>query len=266
MNWAYLRTAALLPLAQALGVSLALGALYALRLHLRGGNSLEALRRFLRFTAAALAATFVLACLWDARPTLRGLWGVTRGRASDEFAMGLLRDGGHGFLARNPAKAAYWYRKAALQGLAPAQLALARLLLEGEGVPRDPAAGLRWALAAAAGGDTDAMMFASNLLRSTDPARAAALDRRAQAVLLPKARRGDPQAALALGWLYCRGGGIPADPVEGYAWMLVAVRNGLPPLQKLLVVLQSRALTPAQRGQAARRAAALGCGLARNPQ
>lgn len=254
MNWAYLRTAALLPLAQALGVSLALGALYALRLHLQGGSSRVALRRLLRFAAAALAATFVLASLWDARPTLRGLWGVARGRAVDEYAMGLLRDGGQGFLARNPAKAAYWYRKAALQGLTPAQLALAHLLLAGEGLPPDPAEGLHWALTAAAGGDAEAMLLASNLLRPTDPARAASLDRRALALLLPRARKGDPEAALTLGLLYFRGGGIPANPVEGYAWMLIAVRHGLPPLQKVLVVLQSRALTPPQRAQAAQRA------------
>ena len=257
MNGAYLRTAALLPLIQALGATAVLGALYALRLHLRGGSSRTALARLLRFSAATLAATFLLACLWNARPTLRGLWGVARGRAGDEYVMGLLRQGGQGFLARDPAKAAYWYRKAALQGHAPAQLALARLLLAGEGLPRDPAEGLHWALAAAAQGDTDALALAANLLRPTDPARADALDRQAQALLLPRARKGDPQAALALGLLYTRGGGLPLDPVEGYAWMLVAARHGLPPLQKLLVILQARALTPAQRAQATQRAAVL---------
>ena len=257
MNGAYLRTAALLPLAQALGATLALGALYALRLHLQGGSSRTALRRLLRFTAAAFALTFVLASLWDARPTLRGLWGVARGRAVDEYAMGLLRDGGHGFLARNPAKAAYWYRKAALQGLTPAQLALARLLLAGNGLPPQPAEGLHWALAAASGGDTDAMLLASNLLRPTDPARAASLDHQALTLLLTRARKGEAQAALSLGLLYFRGGSIPQDPVEGYAWMLVAARRGLQPLQQVLVVLQARTLTPAQRTQAAQRAVAL---------
>ena len=106
MNWAYLRTAALLPLIQALGATALLGALFALRLHLQGGSSRAALHRFLRFTAAALAATFVLACLWDARPTLRGLWGVARGRAADDYAMGrgvtgqvLYVDGGYSIMA-----------------------------------------------------------------------------------------------------------------------------------------------------------------------
>jgi hypothetical protein len=45
---------------------------------------------------------------------------------------------------QNWPKAAMWYRKAANQGYAPAQSALASMFLEGEGVPQDNVRGYMW--------------------------------------------------------------------------------------------------------------------------
>lgn len=257
MNWAYLRVEALLPLALGLGATLAACALFALRLHREGGSSPAARRRFLRFTALVFPLAFTVACLWDARYTLRGLWGVLRGRPADQYALGLLRQGGQGFLAPDAARAAAWFRKAAEQGHPEAQLALARACLWGRGVPRDPREALRWALAAADGGSLDGQLLAGDLLRGPDPARADALYARALARVQARVGQGDAGAALTLGFMHLRGQGVPRDLVEGYAWMLEAVRRGLPPAQKVAVVLESGALSPAQRTEAARRAKAL---------
>ena len=257
MNWSLLRIEALLPLVQSLGLTLLACALFALRLHLQGGSSQMALRRFLRFTALAFLLAFTLAALWNARLTLRGLAGAFRAHPRDQYAMGLLRQSGRGFLARDPAKAAAWFRKAADQGDSDAQVALARASLRGEGVPKDPAEALRLALASATAGNTEAMLLAGDLLKFQDPARSQALYDRARSALEGQASRGEAQAMLTLGLLHLQGRGVPVDPVESYAWMLAADRRGLPPLQRVLLVLSGNRLTPAQRAQAAERSKAL---------
>ena len=257
MNWTVLRLEALLPLVQALGLALLASALFAFRLHRQGGSSRTALGRFLRFGALAFLTAFVLAGIWDARATLRGVAGALRGRARDQYALGLLRQGGRGFLARDPVKAAAWFRRAADQGDPDAQLALARACLHGEGVAKDPAGALRWALASADRGNTDAMLLAGDLLKAREPARAQTLYERTLGLLGARAGLGDAGAMLTLGFMHVRGQGVAADPVEGYAWMLAADRRGLPGLQRVILLLESGQLTPAQRAQAAERAKVL---------
>jgi TPR repeat protein len=257
VNWTVLRVEALLPLVQALGLALLASAAFAFRLHRQGGSSRAALRRFLRFTALAFLLAFTLAALWNARLTLRGLAGAFRGHPRDQYALGLLRQSGRGFLARDPAKAATWFRKAADQGDPDAQLALARACLQGEGVPRNPAEAQRLALASATTGNTEALLLAGDLLKVQDPARSQALYDRARSVLEGQAGRGEAQAMLTLGLLHLQGQGVPVNPVESYAWMLAADRRGLPPLQRVLLVLTGNRLTPAQRAQAAERSKAL---------
>ena len=257
MNGAFLRVAALLPLIQALVATLVASALFAIRLNRQGGSSRAALRRFLRFAALVFLLTFGLATLWDARQTLRGVAGAFRGRARDQYAMGLLRQSGRGFLARDPAQAAAWFRKAADQGDPDAQLALARALRSGDGVAADPAAALRFARASADAGNTDAMLLAGDLLNPQDAPLARGYYQRALGLIRAKADRGDAQSALTLGLMYARGQGLAPDPVEGFAWMLVAGQHGLPGLQRFALLIEARQLTPAQRAAAAERAKAL---------
>ncbi len=64
---------------------------------------------------------------------------------------------------RDTAQAALWFRRAAELGLAPAAGALGLLLVKGDGVPRDVAAGLRFLETAAAGNDFDALMILGDL-------------------------------------------------------------------------------------------------------
>lgn len=257
MNWSYLRLEALLPLVQALGLALLASAAFALHLHRQAGSSRAALHRLLRFTALAFSIAFLLTGLWNARATLRGLTSAFRGHPRDQYALGLLRRSGRSFLTRDPAKAADWFRRAAEQGEADAQLALAQACLHGEGAVKDPAEALRWAQASADQGNTDAMLLAGDLLKTQDSARAEALYHQALARLKVRSSQGDAQAMLTLGFMHLHGQGMAPDPVEGYAWMLAADRCGLPGLQRVILLLESRQLTPAQRAQAAERARAL---------
>lgn len=253
MNWSYLRVEALLPLMQALGLTLLASAAFAFHLHRQGGSSRVSLHRFLRFAALAFPIAFLLTGLWDARATLRGLTSAFRGHPRDQYALGLLRKSGRGFLTRDLAKAADWFRRAAEQSEADAQLALAQACLHGEGVAKDPAEALRWAQASADQGNTDAMLLAGDLLKTQDPGRSKALYAQALILLQARSARGDTQAMLTLGLMYFRGQGMAPDPVEGYAWMLAADRRGLPGLQRVILLLESRQLTLAQRAQASER-------------
>jgi TPR repeat protein len=65
-------------------------------------------------------------------------------------------DGLRTMLANNPPAAARWMNAAARAGLAPAQLVLGQLLLDGCGVARDPQAAFAWFEKAAATGDPEA--------------------------------------------------------------------------------------------------------------
>lgn len=254
MNWTNIGISALLPLAIALGATLLAGAVQAIRSNRAGGSSRVAFQRLLRTLALVFPLAFLLASLWDGRRTWRGLAGAALGRPADQWVLGLLRERGDGFLSRDPAKAAAWFRKAAQGGDARAQFHLARALASGTGLPRDPGEARTWAEAAARQGDLDAMILAGDLRRTSDPEAAAAWYRLALAGLQP---RRDVEACLIRGLMICQGKGVPADPVEGLAWMKLAERQGLRGLRLVPLRMMEGTLKPAQREEASRRAEAL---------
>lgn len=254
MNWSYLGIAALLPLTLALAATLLAGAIQALRLHRQGGSSRVALGRFLRTLALVFPLAFLAASLWDGRSTWRGLVGAALGYPNDQRVMGLLRSHGEGFLAKNPAKAATWFRKAANSGDARAQYLLARALASGTGVPRNPSEALTWAESSARQGDDDAMVLAGDLLRPSDPVAAETWYQQALAALRPRIAQRDPEACLAQGLMMAYGKGMPKNPVEGVAWMKVAERLGLRGLRVIPVRLAEAQLPPPQRAEATQRA------------
>lgn len=258
MNWTYLGIAALLPLTIALAATLLAGAIQAIRSNRQGGSSRVAFHRLLRTLALVFPLAFLVASLWDGRSTWRGLLGAALGHPTDQRAMGLLRSHGEGFLAKDPAKAALWFRKAAEGSDARAQFHLARALITGSGVPKDTVLALRWAEAAAQQGDTDAMILAGDLRRSGDPDAAETWYRKALASLQ---RRHDAEACLAYGLMVSQGKGVPSDPVEGLAWMKLAERQGLRGIRVIPIRLMEGSLKPAQREEAARRAETLQKGL-----
>ncbi|CAI8312154.1 MAG: sel1 repeat family protein [PS1 clade bacterium] len=76
---------------------------------------------------------------------------------ADNYDLAALRNIGHLYrlgqgVARNKAKAADYYRRAAELGFAPAQLNLAQMLEAGDGIARDARAAQNWATRAAQSG------------------------------------------------------------------------------------------------------------------
>ena len=69
--------------------------------------------------------------------------------------LGYLYDTGTG-VPKDPAKAAYWYRKVAEAGAPIGQLNLGNAYLYGRGVDKDLVEAVKWLTLAAAGGDADA--------------------------------------------------------------------------------------------------------------
>jgi Sel1 repeat len=257
MNWTYIGTAAILPLMVALGLTMAVGVIQALRLTHLGVPSRPAFIRMLRAMALAFPITFLSASLWDGRHTWRGLLGVALHRPVDLRTMGQLRAGGGLFFLRDDAKATQWYRQAAEGGDAQAQLLLAQALRKGQGLPRDPEEALRWARAAADKGYPDAMVLCGDLLSPSNSEAANNMYHQALATYRERARKGDSQACLSRGQMHRTGKGTPPDPVEALAWMLLARQFGLSSLQDLIIQLTERKLTQPQRAEALQRALAI---------
>lgn len=257
MNWAYLGASALLSLVVALAMTLVSGAITAIRLNRRGGDSGAALRCLLRTAGGVFIVAFLATAIWDSRQPLRGMLGAAIGSPLACRSMGILRIHGEGPLTKNPAKAVHWFEKAARQGDAEAQLFMARALTQGYGTAMDPGKALPWAEAAARQGNPGAMTLAGDLLARADKRASEAWYRQALAAYQPALAAGDAEACMAYGQMQAYGKGTPPDPVEALAWMLVAARKGLPPLGAMAVQLAESSAPPAHRELASRRAEAI---------
>ncbi len=216
-----------------------------------------ALRRFALALALLFPVLLLLASAWESRRTLRGLAGVLVHRPADQRAMGTLRLWGRGFLKADPALAVAWFRRAALQGDAPAQFQLAQALAAGTGIRVNPEEALFWAEAAGRSGVIDAMLLAGDLARPRDIPKSEAWYGRTLQALQPGLRERDPQACYMFGLMCLSGRGMANDLVEGLAWMKVGEARGLRGLQDVPIRLLETDLSPAQREAADRRCRAL---------
>lgn len=254
MDWAYIRIWGFILVLVALGAALlwALGfAVYLNRIHSRGWAST---RRLLKSSLWVFLVALTLALLYSEGSTL---WSLARGRLGSiegQFRTGLLYQEGDTFLRPNPKKAVGAFRRAAEGGHALAQLSLARACYYGLGTPRDPVAALRWARASARQGQPFAMALSGEILQGTSPTESASFFRQAAPLFRAQADKGDAQACFFLGHLFQNGQGVARDPVEALAWMLVAQRLGVAPLQSLGVQSYGKSLSPDQRTQAQTRA------------
>lgn len=97
-----------------------------------------------------------------------------------QFLLGMLYDAGKG-VARDPAAAASWYRKAAKQDHLLAQAHLGAMLYSGQGVKQDYAEAARWFKA--------------------------------------PADSGNDQAQFYLGWMYAQGTGVKKDDSKAIRWL-----------------------------------------------
>ena len=117
-------------------------------------------------------------------------------------------------------EAVAWYRKAAEQGDAAAQVNLGRMYANGEGVPQDGAVAVAWYCRAA--------------------------------------EQGNASAQVSLGALYSDGGsGVPQDLVEGHTWLNLAASRLTGEQREEAVTARDRAaerMTPADLSEAQHRA------------
>jgi uncharacterized protein len=127
-------------------------------------------------------------------------------------------------LLGDPARTAPLVRAAAEVGLAEGQVRLGRMLLEGEGLPKDQTAAFRWFYAAAQQDDVEAW----NMLgRCFENGWGVAADVPQAAHWFAKAAEaGDAWAQYNLGHLYLNGQGVARDPQAAVAWYRAASDQG----------------------------------------
>jgi TPR repeat protein len=87
-------------------------------------------------------------------------------------------DNGEG-VPQNDAEAMKWYRKAADQGIAPAQYNLGLMYANGRGVPQNDAEAYVWSSLAATSGDDDAVNNRDIYAKRLTPADKSAAQKRA---------------------------------------------------------------------------------------
>jgi uncharacterized protein len=145
--------------------------------------------------------------------------------------------------AHDPAKSAYWTRKAAEQGNIDAQLSTAYLYRQGEGVPQDLTESLRWFRAAADRGNQIAQnelarVYLNGMGTAKDPAQALAWERKA-------AEQRGPLTALAeegVGSMYMKGDGVPQNYAEASRWFRRSAEHGFPNAYLMLAQLDEKGL------------------------
>jgi hypothetical protein len=113
-----------------------------------------------------------------------------QGYAQAQLYLGAMYANGQG-VPEDYVAAVRWYRLAAEQGYAQAQLYLGHMYADGDGVPEDDAEAVRWFRLAA--------------------------------------EQGYPSAQFQLGYLYANGEGVPEDYVLAYMWYNLAQAQGLGP-------------------------------------
>ena len=137
-------------------------------------------------------------------------------------------------LPKDAAEAVRWWRRAAEQGDARAQVNLGFMYAEGQGVPQDDLEAARWYRLAAEQGEAGAQfnlgsMYAEGLGVPQDAAEAVRWYRLA-------AEQGESTAQFALGVMYARGRGVPEDAAEAASWFRVAAQQGNPRAQRSLAL------------------------------
>ena len=124
----------------------------------------------------------------------------------------------------NHSKAAKWYRKAADQGYATAQLNLGYMYGKGLGVLKDAAEEVNWYRKAADQGHAKAhfnlgIMYGKGDGVLKDATEAAWWYRKA-------ADQGDATAQLSLGYMYGKGLGVLKDNILAHMWFNIAATKG----------------------------------------
>ena len=154
-----------------------------------------------------------------------------KGDAEAQAALAGMYAAGDG-VARDPAKAAKWRRKAAEQGNARAQCLLGLQYADGDGVKKNMTEAVYWLGKAADQDLAEAqfdlgMCFANGQVPGRSVVDAIELYRKA-------ANQGLPEAESELGSCYFEGVGVPKNIPEGVKWTQKAAEHGHPGAQHAL--------------------------------
>jgi TPR repeat protein len=132
--------------------------------------------------------------------------------------------GGFGGVSRDDAKAAQWFKKAALAGHPEAGLAYGEIIFNAKGSDENPAEAARWFKFAAEKGIPRAMFFWGTLLEvghGTNQDFAAAFG-----WIKKAAEQGESNAYASLGSMYAEGRGTPVDFAAAHTWLRKGAENG----------------------------------------
>jgi TPR repeat protein len=167
-----------------------------------------------------------------------------QGNAFAQSRLGRIHLQGLG-VARNPAEALKWLRKAVDQGDAHAQALLGFMYVEGTGVGRDVAEGLRWLRLAADQGDPLAQNMLGSMYRhgqgvAKDEAEALKWIGRAADGFRKAADQGDASAQNMLASMYANGQGVAKDEAEALKWYRKAADQGYAGARFRLIALEKK--------------------------
>lgn len=172
---------------------------------------------------------------------------------------GLYLSGGRdGKVKPDPAEAYKWFSAAAEQGSKESHLFLGMLLFDGKGVAKDEAAALAHWRTAAEAGIAEAQFRLGRVLARTPETAQEGVSLLKQSVREGQ-RGGVPQAATALGMMYYKGVGVPADAQAAAKWYALGATGGDPLAQMVyaqMLLLGDPVPRDEQRGMAMLRMAA----------
>jgi TPR repeat protein len=159
---------------------------------------------------------------------------ANRGDAQAQWVLGNAYMSGHG-VPQDDREAARWYKAAAAQSLAAAEVSLGYLYEQGRGVTKDSRQAFRFFQAAALGGDPIGENNLASLYEHGYGTRRKPTE--AARWYLASAQAGNPVAQSNLASMYFLGTGIHRDPEQAARWFHAAADQGFPEAQNLLAVM-----------------------------
>ena len=132
--------------------------------------------------------------------------------------------GDKNYRKKNYSEALKWYRKAAEQGNAEAQINLGGMYLYGKGVPQDNSKAVKWFRKAA---EQENAMAQKNIGWLYEQGKGVPQDDSEAVKWFRKAaEQGDEEARAYLGWMYEKGRGVLQDNSEAVKWYKKAAEQG----------------------------------------
>ncbi|CAG1002185.1 Secretory immunoglobulin A-binding protein EsiB [Methylophilaceae bacterium] len=149
---------------------------------------------------------------------------AVQGHVGAQFMLGVMYANGEG-VPKDAAKAVEWYQKAAAQGHAKAQFNLGFMYYNGEGMPKNAAKAVEWFKKAAAQGGAEAQYVLGLMYESGEGVFKDA----AKAVewYQKAAAQGGAEAQYRLSLMYDSGEGVPKDTAKAVEWCQKAAAQGL---------------------------------------